>query len=61
MKRISGDYIANVEGKCKICGRAIFPGMYVFDVELRGGRRGVAHSLCEKESLAGYNKVKEVK
>lgn len=50
MKRISGDYIANTEGKCKICGRAIFPGMYVFNLELRGGKRAVAHSLCEKRS-----------
>jgi len=49
MKRVSGDYIANEPGKCKICGRAIFPGMYVFNLELRGGRRGVAHSLCEQQ------------
>lgn len=49
MKRVSGDYIANTEGKCKVCSRRIFPGMYVFNVELRGGKRGVAHSLCEKK------------
>jgi len=49
VKRVSGDYIANTEGKCKVCSRRIFPGMYVFNVELRGGKRGVAHSLCEKK------------
>jgi len=53
MKRISGDYIANEPGKCKICGRAILPGMFVFNIELRSGKRGVAHSLCEKKMKKG--------
>ena len=35
--------------KCEICQRTVLPGMYVFDLELRSGRRGVAHSLCEAE------------
>ena len=49
MKRVSGDYVTNIEGKCKICSRRILPGMYVFNVELRGNKRGVAHSLCEQK------------
>jgi len=49
MKRISQDYMAVREGHCEICQRTILPGMYVFNVELRGGRRGIAHSLCEQE------------
>ncbi len=46
MKKISSDYIATEQGKCEICGRQIFEGMYVFTIELRGGRKGVAHSTC---------------
>ena len=49
MKRVSRDYIAIGVGKCEICQRQILPGMYVFDVELRNKRKGVAHSLCEME------------
>ena len=49
MKRISLDYIANSEGRCKVCKNKILPGMYIFDVQLRGGKRGVAHSLCERK------------
>ena len=59
MKRISGDYIANEPGKCKICGRAIFPGMYVFNLELRGNKRGVAHSLCEQKLKVGVSPRKK--
>lgn len=51
MKRVSGDYIADSEAQCKICSRRILPGMYVFNVELRGNKRGVAHSLCEQKLL----------
>jgi len=47
MKRISRDYLSNRNATCEICHRGIFRGMYVFDVELASGRRGVAHSLCE--------------
>jgi hypothetical protein len=49
MRRISGDYVATKAGRCEICQRAILPGMYCFDVELRGGRRAKCHSLCEEE------------
>ena len=47
MKRTSGDYVAIQSVKCEICGRQVFQGMYIYMVELRGGRKGVAHSLCE--------------
>jgi hypothetical protein len=47
MRRISGDYSAVTEGQCVICFRHVYPGMTIFSVELKGGRRGVAHSLCE--------------
>jgi len=49
MKRISLDYIADSEAKCKVCGRRILPGMYIFAVGLRGGKRGLAHSACEQK------------
>ena len=49
MKKISSDYIATGQGKCEICGRQVFEGMYVFNVQMRGGRKGVAHSTCEVE------------
>lgn len=49
MKRITTDYISTQEGRCKICGNKIYPGMYIFDVELRGGKRAMAHSLCERK------------
>lgn len=49
MKRVSLDYAATEEGICKICGRKIYPGMYVFDVKLRGNKLAVAHSLCEQK------------
>jgi len=49
MKRISTDYISTQPGRCKVCGNRILPGMYVFDVELRGGKRAIAHSLCEQK------------
>ena len=49
MKRVSRDYIAIGAGKCEICQRQILPGMYVFQVELKSGRLGTAHSICETE------------
>ena len=49
MKRISRDYMTVREGKCEVCQRRILPGMYVFDVELKTGRKGTAHSICERE------------
>jgi ribosomal protein L32 len=49
MRRVSGDYVATKVSRCEICQRAILPGMYCFDVELRSGRRALAHSLCEEE------------
>lgn len=47
MQRISSDYISNREANCEICHRRMFKGMYIFNVELASGRKGVAHSLCE--------------
>ena len=47
MERVSQDYLATGEASYEMCGRSIYPSMYVFQIELRGGRRGVAHSLCE--------------
>lgn len=49
MKRISLDYMAAKPGTCKICGNRIFPGMFVFDVQLQKGKRGVVHALCERK------------
>jgi len=49
VKRISQHYVADSEARCKVCGRRIFPGMYVFAVGLRGGKRGLAHSACEQK------------
>ncbi len=49
MKRVSGDYISNREANCEICHRRMFKGMYIFNVELASGRKGVAHSLCGSE------------
>lgn len=49
MKRISLDYVATEEGRCKLCKRRVFPGMYIFALELRGGKRAIAHSLCERK------------
>jgi len=49
MKRISLDYVAIEEGRCKLCKRRILPGMYIFALELRGGKRAIAHSLCERK------------
>ena len=46
MKKISSDYIATGPGKCEICGRQVFEGMYVFNVQMRSGRNGVVHSTC---------------
>ena len=54
MKRISLDYQAAKPGVCKICGNRIFPGMFIFDVQLQKGKRAVVHALCE-------TKLKEVK
>lgn len=51
MRRISQDYAAVKDGRCEVCQRRILPGMYIFNVELKGGRKGVAHSLCEHELL----------
>ena len=48
MKRISQDYSAMKNGKCEICGYRIFGGMWIFDVELKNGRKGQAHSTCER-------------
>ena len=49
MNRISQDYMAVSVAKCEICQRTVLPGMYAFDIGLRSGRRGIAHSLCEIE------------
>jgi len=49
MKRISRDYVAVSEARCKVCKNRILPGMYVFDVQLRGNKRALAHSLCERK------------
>jgi hypothetical protein len=49
LRRVSQDYVAIKAGRCEICQRQILSGMYVFDCELRSGRQGVAHSLCEPE------------
>ena len=50
MKKISSDYIATGQGKCEICGRQVFEGMYVFNVQMKSGRNGIVHSTCKCEA-----------
>jgi hypothetical protein len=45
MQRIYQDYALTSEAQCAVCFRKIFPGMTVFNCELRVDRRGLAHSL----------------
>lgn len=49
MKRVGFDYSAIRHGHCEICHRSIYLGMTIFNLELRNGRHGVAHALCESE------------
>lgn len=56
MKRISRDYASIREGQCALCYRQVYPGMTIFSVELRGGRKGIAHSLCETEKKLSKEK-----
>lgn len=51
MKRVSQDYRTVREVICAVCQRRIMQGMYVCDVELESGKKGVAHSLCEVKKL----------
>jgi hypothetical protein len=51
MKRISFDYSAVTEDICRVCGRAILPGMTVYNVVLKSGKKAVIHSLCERKEV----------
>ena len=53
MKRISQDYSAMKNAKCEICGYRILGGMWIFDVELKNGKKGQAHSTCERALKKG--------
>ena len=48
MRRTGFDYTAIKEDVCPACGRAILPGMTVYNVVLKSGKKATIHSLCEK-------------